>query len=309
MKKRIRDPNWIEKECEKIRDKAPDPSSDIGRITARVLALWRDGKPKDALDLALVAEKTFPTHADIKCLVGRAYLNLASPDAQKADVAFHRASELKCSRPELLGLWLQAKTSLNDWMGILEITKDHRPTPKIVQAKVGAYSALAEIALQTGNFRRAANHFLAGGEYIDESLRHAQSGLEQPQLKHWKNMLFNSFVLALDRDPQPDEERLVVWRACLDIFRRGAVAGTSVICVGAKNLAAWWGAVERRNRNDPKAGQIMQQQLQALDKMISDAVMKEWRGAEEELKSVQILVIDLQRRCNEYGAARAVATD
>jgi hypothetical protein len=131
MKKRIRDPNWIEKECEKIRDKAPDPSSDVGRVTARVLALWKDGKPKEALDLALVAEKTFSTHADIKCLVGRAYLNLATPNAQEAEVAFSRAFELKCTRPELLGLWLQAKALLNDWMGILEITKDHRPTPTI----------------------------------------------------------------------------------------------------------------------------------------------------------------------------------
>jgi hypothetical protein len=31
-------------------------SSDVGRVTARVLALWRDGKPKEALDLALVAQ-------------------------------------------------------------------------------------------------------------------------------------------------------------------------------------------------------------------------------------------------------------
>lgn len=304
MKKRIRDPNWIEKECEKIRDKAPDPSSDVGRFTARVLALWRDGKPKEALDLALVAEKTFPTHADIKCLVGRAYLKLASPEAQEAEVAFSQAFELKCSRPELLGLWLQAKALLNDWMGILEITKDHRPTMMIVRARVRAYSALAEIALQTSNFRRAASHFLAGGEYIDEALRRPESGLAQVELDHWKHMLFNSFVLTLDRDPKPDEERLEVWQACLSTFRRGTIAGTDVVSVGAKNLAVWWSAVERRPRHDSKAGQIMQQQLKALQNMIGEAVVKEWKGAEDELKGLQILATELQRRCNEYGAAR-----
>jgi tetratricopeptide (TPR) repeat protein len=309
MKKRVRDPNWIEKECQKIRDKEPDPSSDIGRFTARVLALWRDGKLKEALDLALVAEKQFPSHADIKCLVGRAYLSLTSPEAQKADVAFHQASELKCYRPEFLSLWLQAKALLNDWMGILEITKDYPPTPKVVLAKARAYSALAEIALQTSNFRRAANHFLAGAVYVDESLRHAESGLGQAQLNHWKNVLFNSSVLALDRDPQPDEQRLAVWQACLDIFRRGTIAGTSVISVGAKNLAAWWTTVERRDRHDPRAGQIMQQQLKALHNMIGDAVAKELRGAEEELRNLQILATDLQRRCNEYIAARKIAGD
>jgi hypothetical protein len=173
-----------------------------------------------------------------------------------------------------------------------------------VLTKVRAYSALAEIALQTSNFRRAASHYLAGAEYMDVSLRRVGSGLEQAQLNHWRNVFFNSYVLTLDRDPQSDEERLEIWQACLGIFRRGTIAGTSVIFVGAKNLAVWWGAVERRNRHDSKAGQIMQQQLKALHNMIGDAVSKEWRGSEEELRNVQTLVTDLQRRCNEYGVAR-----
>jgi hypothetical protein len=303
MKKRIRDPKWLEKECEKVRDKGADPSSDVGRFAARVLALWKDGKPNDALELALVADKTLPDHPDIKCLVGRAYLNLASPDAQKADVAFHQASDLKCARPELLGLWLKAKARLNDWMGILEITKDHQLTPTIVLAKAHAYSALAEIALQTSNFRRASDHFLAGAQYVDESLQRAEIRSQREQIKQWKGMLYNSFVLALDRNPQQDDERLGVWRACLDVFRRGTIAGTSVISVGAKNLATWWSAVEHRDRHDPKAGRIMQQQLKALHSMIGDAVAEEYGDAAEETKSLQTVAFDLQRRCNQYMTA------
>jgi hypothetical protein len=231
---------------------------------------------------------------------------LASPDAQKADAAFHQASDLKCARPELLGLWLKAKARLNDWVGILEITKDHQLTPMIVLAKARAYSALAEIALQTGNFRRASDHFLAGAQYVDESLQREEIRSQRDQINQWKGMLYNSFVLTLDRNPQRDDERLGVWRACLDVFRRGTIAGASVISVGAKNLATWWSSVERRDHYDSKAGRIMQQQLKALNSMIGDAVAQERGDTAEETKSLQTLAFDLQRRCNRYMATNSI---
>src|SRR5262249_36571997 len=263
IKKRIHDPKWLERECEKLRKAAPDPSSNVGRITARVVALWRDDNPREALELAMIAEQQFPAHPDVQCLLGTAYLRLPRPDPQKADAAFHRAWELKCSRPELLKMWIQAKSQLQDWMGILDITKDLAPLPNVALARAKAYSALAEIAMKTTNYSRAATHFLTGGQYVHESMMRPESRGQRAQLKVWKDMLLQSYVHALDRSPQRDDERLNVWQACLDVFRLEA-GEAEVLSIGARNLATWWNAVESRARRDEKAFRIMQQQLRAL---------------------------------------------
>ncbi len=306
IKKRLHDPKWLEKACEKVRDREPDPSSDVGRITARVVALWKDDKPSEALDLTIVAEQRFPTHPDIKCLAGRAYLKLSPPDAQKADAAFHRAWELKCSRPELLTKWIQAKAQLKDWMGVLDITKDLPATPNVVIARARAYSALAEIALKTTNYARAAQHFLAGGRYVHGSLQQPETRGRHADLKIWKDMLLQSHVQALDRYPQRDEERLSVWQACLDVFRHDA-GEAKVLSIGARNLAAWWNAVENRERRDERALRIMQQQLRALHGLIGDVIAQDRRGTEEDLCHLQALATDLQGRANQFGARVATA--
>jgi hypothetical protein len=299
IRKKIHDPNWLERECEKIRDRQPDPSSDVGRVTARVVALWKDNKAREALDLTVVAKQQFPAHPDLECLLGRAYLKLSPSDVAKADVAFHRAWELKCSRPELLPMWLQTKANLRDWMGILDITKDLPSIPNIVIARGRAYSALAEIALKTTNYSRAAEHYLAGGKYVLDSLQRAETRGRQTELKLWKDMLFQSYVHVVDRDPQRDEDRINVWLACVAVFRYGA-GEAKVLSIGARSLDTWWSAVEKRARRDEKALRIMQQQLRVLHNLIGDVIAQENRSAEEDVLRVQSLATELQGRCNRY---------
>lgn len=299
IKKKIHDPKRLERECEKVREREPDPTSDVGRITVRAVALWKDGRPKEALDVALLAEKRFPDHPDVNCLVGRAYLKLLPPDGQRADAAFKRAWELKCSRPELRAMWIQAKSLLKDWMGVLDITKDVQPTPPIIIARAKAYSALADIALKAANYARAAHHFSAGGKEVNDALRMPESRGRQSELTLWRNLLLQSYIQVLDQSPQHDEDRLSVWQACLDVFRSDA-GDAKVLSVGGHNLLAWWQTVEKRDRHDDKAHRIMQQQLRALNAILGDLIAQERPGSDEAIRQIQALATELQGRSNLY---------
>jgi len=85
-----------------------------------------------------------------------------------------------------------------------------------------AYSALADIAIKSSNYLRAAEHYWTGGRYVNDALKKAESRDRQSELTMWKGMLLHRYIQVLDRDPQPDDQRLNVWRACLDVFRLGA---------------------------------------------------------------------------------------
>jgi hypothetical protein len=204
-------------------------------------------------------------------------------------------------------MWIQAKSQLKDWMGVLEITKGCAPTPTIITARARAYSALADIALKTTNYQRAAQHFLAGGKDIHEAMRMPELRGRQGDLRTWRDGLLQSYIQVLDRSPQPDDERLAVWQACLDVFRCDA-GDVKLLSIGGRNLATWWKAVENRARHDEKAMRIMQQQLRALHALIGEVVAQERRGTEDDVHQVQLLATDLQGRCNLYAHQSVKAT-
>src|SRR5207302_145149 len=121
IKARIRDPKYLEKECARTRSGAPRLGVDLGHIVHRVISLWRDDNTTGALEEVEFASRRNPTNGDLKCLLGRAYLRIEPPALQSADKAFHDAQTLGCARPELLGLWVEAKKLLGDWVGLIEI--------------------------------------------------------------------------------------------------------------------------------------------------------------------------------------------
>jgi hypothetical protein len=265
------------------------------------VALWKDDNPQQALEVAQCADQRYPDHADIKCLLARAYLKLPSPDPQKAEAALHRASELGCVRPEMMTLWIEAKRQLKDWVGLLEITR-HVKGCHSITARTAAYSALAEIALKSSNFDRAARHLHTGAEEAHEALERQDARGREGEVRQWRRNLSRTYIGVLDQYTRASEDRLRVWQACLDIFRRDD-GDADLLAVAVRNLAMWWGTVEKRERWDPKAHELMLHHLRSANRIIGDERAKDKESDLTSLMETQKLLSELQSRANRRSIA------
>jgi hypothetical protein len=266
LKSKVRDPRRIETNCAKARSSAGKIIRDIGPHITRIVALWANDHAQDALDLTEMLDRQHPDEPDLKCLLGRAHLRVASPNFKNAELAFRKAQELGCRRPELLPLWVETKAELGDWTGLLDITKftdKDIPPPEILLARTDAYKRLAEIERRGGNVRSAAERYLEGGKEIDRIFRLRKAAgavLELKQLR--KEFLFTYFDL-IDRLTAKPDEYIDVWLAaiyCFDSF----VRSPRVLRRGTIRLRDWWRAVEQRSEVSDKSAAVMNVQLSKL---------------------------------------------
>jgi hypothetical protein len=121
------------------------------------------------------------------------------------------------------------------------------------------------------------------------------------QLSDWKRLLAISMVQAVDQDSMPDEERLSVWKECLDAVKLVGV-NFEIAAIAVRSLRTWWSAVEKRERRDKKRAFVMQQQMRALHILIGDLVASETEDAHT-LQELQNLAAELQTRSNSYATA------
>ena len=271
IKGRIRDPKRIERECAKARAGSPKLGADISRIIHRVVALWQDEEPGEALEVAIWGDQQNRDNPDLKCLLGRAYRRLDPPDASMADVNFRRAHELNCHRTELTGFWIEAKKMLGDWVGIVEVTRladKKSPDADNIYLRAQAFSELGDIAKKAGNMQVAAENYLAGGKEINESFAKDQARGRVSELGDMRNLLFQNYAWLIDQlNPNPDDH-IQVWLATVDAFK-SHVRQPILVKVGIERLRSWWDAVERRGKYDSSSANLLRPQLNRLDAMVN----------------------------------------
>jgi hypothetical protein len=306
IKKRLHDPKAIERECERLRNKTLNGGSEVGRLAARVVALWKDGKPEEALEVAQLADQRYADHADIKCLLGHAFLKLPKPDPQKAEASLRGAWRLGCSRPELLSLWIEAKRQLKDWMGVLEITKDGQ-SGQIIVSRAAAYSALADIALRSNAPERAARHLSVGAQEMRAALETQHAKGRELEVGRWMRNLARAYVNVLDQYTAQPGDRLDVWHACVEVFR--ANDGDAELLIRAlRNLGHWWSSVEKRDYVDIKAHDILVHQLRTAAKILGDERARDRERDLAILQDAQKLITELHGKANRYNARTRMST-
>jgi hypothetical protein len=273
IRERVRDPRRIERECAKARAGTPRLVSEIGDIINRVTALWHERQFARALELALVAEQRYPNDGDIQCLLGRAFLVVQPPDPAKADAAFHKAFDLRSQRLELPSLWINAKSLLNDWMGIMEVCQLFPKTPELLVERARAFWELGNIGLTSHNPRRAAELWLQGAREVDRAFKEKRAQGREAELKHLRRLLLEHYVLVIDSLTREPNERIDVWSAAFEAFSC-FVRHAAIVKTGVEALAQWWSAVESRSVVDTKARGLMQSQLRKMDNMIGEIVIQ-----------------------------------
>jgi hypothetical protein len=270
IRDRVADPTRIEQECAKARTGTPKLGIDVGRIVARVIGLWQEEKHDEALQVAKWAESKNPTNPDIACLLGRSHMKQSPQNDAQADIAFRKAHKLGCQRAELFSLWFAAKQSLQDWVGLIDVTRladkvDMNSDNALYRAQ--AYLTLGELAEKSGNRSKAADYFREGGSDIHIAFQKGSAKNRVQDLKELRSMLMTNYVMLTDKmNPNPGEH-IETWLAFLEAFDC-FVHRPLLIRLGTQRLQSWWEAVCRRDKYDEKAAELMKVQLGKFDKLI-----------------------------------------
>lgn len=256
----------IEAACARINSQGDSAKKEIGYDVKRVVSLWAAADPEGALSHALVMDRQRPNHPDVKCLLGRAYLQLSEPDAKKAEINFRTAHELNCDRPELMPHWIKAKELLGDWNGLMDITEfsgRRVPEADVLLARANAVERLAQIDLSAGASASAAGRCRSGGDEITVVLNRNQARGALNELKRARASLLSSyFELTKEATTLPDEF-IDVWLACHHCFE-SYVRDQAILYAGLHYLREWWRAVERRKSPNSKTDGVMRMQLERV---------------------------------------------
>jgi DNA polymerase III delta prime subunit len=304
IKKRLRDPKRIETECAKARTGSPRLGLDIGLIVHRVIALWKDDSPREALDVALMGDKKIRNNPDLKCLLGRAYLRLSPPDARRADASFRAAHELGCQRAELMSLWLDAKLELRDWIGVIELTtlaSSASPSSEYVYLQAKAYMELGEIARVAGNLETAAKNYYAAGKEIDRAFSSKLVQGRVEDLRLMKEEAFSTYVALMSQLRATSDEQIEVWLATWDAFRC-FVRKPLLVKFGAERLESWWRAVESRKHFNSRSASLMELQLRRLNQAL-EVLLKQEDPDRPTCDQIMLRAKALEKRWKAYSDA------
>lgn len=266
--KRIADPRKLARLCARAQRGTASVPPDVGEAIRRVAALWREGKPEDALQSAEVAASQYPDHADIECLLGRAYLNLNPPDAVQAERHLKRAQKLECARPELPDLWIKAKVLREDWVGLLDGESLFGDIPATIIAHATAYFELGMIAVRARNIERALTQWRMGFRELSKAMTHSQLRGREQEGRQLQRSLAENVLRATESLTKFDSDKLSVWMVGIDAINVG-VKSYEAIALSCNAILAWWRAVEARRKYDPRAFQVVGDQVKRIDRALA----------------------------------------
>lgn len=301
LKEKIKNPKRIESDCAKARSQNSKAKKDIGYEVKRIVSLWSNGASDEALEHSLVLDKQHPNHPDVKCLLGRAYLQIDQPAPRKAEISLRAAHELNCRRPELLSLWIEAKSLLGDWSGLLDITEftDKKvPNVDVLLARANAVENLAQIDLKAGSIRSAAMRCHDAGTEINNVFKLKKATGAVIELKQARKTLLSNYFYLTKSITTDADDYLDVWLAavnCFDLF----VRNPHILYFGLEYLQDWWKAVERRESFSEKTESVMRMQLERLA-LITKTFQKQEIVDADLVRTYEQGFEDLSRRFEKY---------
>jgi tetratricopeptide (TPR) repeat protein len=301
IKGKVRNPEPIEKACGRARQDSPDVEGEVGRYIYRVVALWRNDSWNDALEVAQEAKKKFPSHPDLRCLLGRAYLKASPPQPRHAEAAFRKAHELKCQRVELLQLWVEAKKMLKDWVGILDIVStatEYVLSEENVLIRAEAYINLGDIAIKSGDYVAASKHLLSGIDEIEDALERNPVIGRTRELLSTRALLYQSYILMLDKTVNDPNNYFDIWHAVARAYRRSSIS-ESALRLGVQRLRDWWTAVEGRRTATASSLDVLNNQIEVLGNF-ADRMLKAPGANRALIAYFHDTIVYLKKRASAY---------
>lgn len=291
LAERVRDPKRLERECARLRSRSPKVSDRASIAIATVVALWKADDYEGALLSAKQAAKDSNKSGDVRCIIGQCHLKTRPPRPDEADKEFAEAQRLGCSRPELVPAWLEAKASLADWVGIVELVGKVPPREVRSQSAFLYVRALFELGSQavSRNDRvKARERFKQAMTAASRSIGQGLAGDKLSEVRELCRWSAQNYVGVVDADSTRAGDRLDVFNAVADAFDCH-VTETRLVLLGLDALSAWASEAIGRAKRDPEALRILARRLDRLSDMRQHIVSQDRLRAElvERMDAVQ----------------------
>ena len=238
----------VEKACARARVQNEQNDKKLYASVAHVAALWRAGRSAEALVEAQELDKQFPRSGDVKCLLGNAYMNVVPPRPELADTAFSEAKKLRCVRPELMDGWIKAKQSMEDWLGLREITKDtiwnRAGHDRILEAHVLACEQLIQRAEERRDRKRVAELALEAVSAISRKFDRVR--VSKGEFTYFSGKRFDlarKYVEAVSASSSRSKDYLAVFEAITTLADH-QVFLSDQIELALRSVKAWWDTVQ-----------------------------------------------------------------
>lgn len=261
----------VEEACAAAQERSKGATKAIGLGIRTVLDAWDSGRYAEAVIIAVGLRKRFPESGDVASILGAALLRTAPPRIKEADQALDEARRLGCNRPELLPNVITAKTELQDWPGLYDLTKSmnsRNPGRDIsLDAFLLASNKLVSLAKVRGDDGRAANLALAVVERLTGKFSHRR--LESSYFESLNRARFDfarEYLGAVERlNPRPGD-KLKVFEAVVRLAAASVIL-LDLLRKGLSALQTWWLDVEQRPVIDRTACAILSNQLRRLERI------------------------------------------
>ncbi|WP_161633187.1 MULTISPECIES: RNA-binding domain-containing protein [unclassified Labrenzia] len=243
----------------------------VGAGIRSIVRLWNDERFDEALIVGKELRKKFPTNGDAASILGAALLRTRPPKFREADRELDAAAKLGCTKSELLPNMIRAKTQIEDWSGLRELTRtriSNEPDRDIsLAAHLRANSEMISTARIRGDRDRIAELAIEAVERITAKIRRTR--LEQ----HYFNTLIGqrfdfarAYFEAIDHMNARAGDRLRVFEGVARLATADVVL-INLLEKGVTALEEWWGDVERRPVADFSACKLLSRMLGKLEKI------------------------------------------
>lgn len=297
VKERVKNFTQIEKACARARASTPKvEDAQLGKMVQRVVSFWSTNDPESALDLARHLVHKHKDNAELRCLLGRALLEITPPNFAEADKHFRKAKDGGCKRNEIEELWVQAKVAQKDWQGILEITEHESPNVKPAERlfyRGTAYQELAEAAILLGDFASAASSLQLGADELAIGFKNNNAKGKVEELRVLKNDLFTQLIRIIDKNTVSPDRFIDVWLVVMKAYD-ARVRAPHILRLGVAKLMGWWEAVERREKYDNSTEALAKRQMRKLLEVIqaeNDSLQRTY---------LEAAINDLDQRIHRY---------
>jgi tetratricopeptide (TPR) repeat protein len=171
IEKRVGDFSAIRQACKQLRRSKENKKPHIGHAVSRAIALIDLNDASGALEVVNKALKELPDDPDLLCLLARC-LKAAGQRTRAIDT-YRRAHSLGCRKRELFQGWAGALKELEDWNGLIELSKLAETAIRSSEYSLIRARAHAEIGhekVKAGNYAASMAAYEAGLSELRESL-------------------------------------------------------------------------------------------------------------------------------------------
>ena len=269
IKEQISRPSEIEKSCARIRNVSAGSTAEVGATVAKVIELWRNDKIEESIIIAKEATEGHPKNGDLYCLLGRALVIAKPPRAGEAEKAFLTAYELGCRKEELFEQWIEAKSLIEDWPGLLDVSegiKRHRNLAKIRAMRAKAFREIVGVRMNQKRYGEVPEISLRAVVEITDVLKNWRPEWEfKDDLHRSRLWLAGQHQLALLKTSgSRANDHIHVFEGLAKVVENRALP-FGEIERGIEYILTWWQAVKEREVVDEEAYSILENNRNRLE--------------------------------------------